>query len=169
MLTARRRAALVLAAALLTLGGALTLMAAASPARAAPAVIFYDQGDPQGYYMNWWNGGSNVNAYGGVTYNDFIQIVSIGNGQFELVNGTNGGASCVGDAGGAQGTARAGAAFCPTSGTAGWGTIFTLGPSCGGGFNLYRDNHWSRYVGFSNSNGTAVYLNTGGTCLKQQN
>jgi hypothetical protein len=174
MLTARRPVLAALGLAALLAG----LLAAAAPARAAttaahvtakPAVIFYDQGDPQGYYLNLWNGGPAVNAYHGVTYNDFIQAVSIGGGQFELVNGTNGGASCVGDWAGEQGNARAsGDSFCPTSGTAGWGTIFTLGPSCGGGFNLYRNNHWSAYIGFGNGNGDAVYLNTGGTCLSQQ-
>jgi hypothetical protein len=179
-----RRAAAVLAAVLLPLAVLLAL-ATASPAHAAPAAppaavavaapaapagsAFYDQGDPQGFYLNLWNGTVAVDAYGGVTYNDYIQAVSIGGGQFQLVNDVNGGASCVGDWEGLQGDARAaGDGYCPSTGTAGWGTIFTLGPSCGNGYNLYRNNHWTKYVGFSNSNGSAVYLNTGGTCLKQQ-
>ena len=161
----KRRLFPALAALLLPLASGLALMATAGPASAA---IFYDQGDPQGYYLNWWGGGTVLATYGGVTYNDYTQVVPIGGGRFELVDDVSGG--CVGNLGGAEGIERAGGGdYCPSTGTAGWGTIFTVGAPCGNtGYVLYFNQHSGAYVTFTNGNDNRVYLNGAGTCLKQQ-
>ena len=59
--------------------------------------------------------------------------------------------------------------YCPSTGTAGWGTIFTVGAPCGNtGYVLYFNQHSGAYVTFTNGNDNRVYLNGPGTCLKQQ-
>jgi hypothetical protein len=173
MLTARRP---VLAAASLAalLAG---LLAAVTPARAAPAAhavtpagtIFYTQHTPAGGYLNFWGGGDLVKDYNAVTYNDDVEIQWIGNNQFQLADLVHPG-SCIGDWGNTSGSAEAGGGDpCPSTGNAGWGTIFTQSSAgCPAGYFVYRDRHWAADVYIDNVNGDVVVLNSGGgACLTQ--
>jgi hypothetical protein len=163
----RARLAAILTALLLPLGFA--FVATAGPASAR---VFYDQCAPPGggnggTCLNFWNGGYLLATYQGVAYNNDIQIQNIGGGEFQLVDGVGGG--CIGDAGNSRTDARAeGGELCPSTGSAGWGTIFEVGGYCGNGYVRYYNVHWVAWIGFADGNDNPVYLNTGGRCLQQQ-
>ena len=173
MFTLRRLFFTALALAAL-LAGALT---AAGPARAVPAATaahaapagtaFYDQHNSDGYYWNNWNGFGTLATYGGVTFNDDIEIQWIGNGQFQLADLAYDG--CIGDSGNSQYSALAvGGLSCPSSGIAGWGTRFIqVSAGCPAGYFLYKNVHWNAYADLENGNDNDVYLNTAGVCITQ--
>ena len=109
------------------------------------------------------NGGAYVKSYSpGATWENFY-FVPLGGGEYEIQNGYNG--HCVGDAGNSPSSAVAvDNAECPTSGNAGWGTIFRFlsDPHCpGAGGDLYN-THWQGDLDGLLSNGSQWYLNTGG-------
>ena len=168
MLHLRSRAAPLLAALTIALG----LTAAFTPTASAAGPV--RQCDPAGYCLNFWNGGEAISAYHGVTANDAIAIQSIpGSGNFQLRDNTHLGSSCVGDYNDSSSNPRAGGGLdcnsTTSGGGGGWGTRFQRVPDslCPAGYYKYWSYHWLGYVGFSNVNGSPVYLNTTGTCLKQ--
>jgi hypothetical protein len=113
------------------------------------------------------NGGALVKSYAPGNTWEYNKVVGIGNGQVEIVDENKG--TCVGDNNNSSSDAKAGNTdTCPTSGTAGWGTIFQyVSSSCpnnGGGF---YNNHWAGYAWGSSPNGSQWFLNnsSGGPCL----
>ena len=155
-----------LAALLLPLAAGAALMVTAAPPAAAQS--FYVQGDPQGDYLNWWDGTTTLSTWHGITANDDMQVVPIGGGLFELTDPVSGG--CVGDRGGSEYDSQAwGGQYCPTTGTAGWGTRFKVGPACGGIYVEYQNVRWGGDIYFSSGDGQTVTLDGGpGVCLGQQ-
>jgi hypothetical protein len=163
----RRRAAAILAA-LLPLGLAVAILGLAAP---ASALTFTAQCDLANGCANFWGGGYAVSVdYGALTGNDNITVVWIyGNHtQFELRDNVHGG--CVGDYQGNQSSARAGGGqSCPSSGTAGWGTVFSTHTGCiFAGYGEYYNQHWRAFLGWGTANGSGAYLNTGGHCIQQR-
>lgn len=160
---------------------ALGLAAFAAPAMASGAVPLANNGQEIcAYYVNslginvpespcmdaYNNGGALVKSYGpGNTYEDF-QLVSIGNGNYQIQYIPNG--TCVGDNGNNPSDAKAADNLrCPSIGNAGWGTIYHyVNPCQGGGGNLYN-THWAGYLDGGVANGTQWYLNNQGSqkCL----
>ena len=167
----RVRVPALLAALTLTLGLIVAIVAAEPLASASGPVR---QCDPAGVCLNFWAGGEALSAYHGAAVNDAISIQSIpGTGNFQLRDNTHLGTSCVGDNGNSSSAARAGGGLdcnsTQTGGGGGWGTRFQRVPSalCPAGFYVYWSYHWQAYLGFGNSNGSPVFLNTSGTCLRQ--
>lgn len=113
------------------------------------------------------NGGSLIKSYQpGATWED-IQMQSIGNGEWQLYDVNTG--LCLGDNGNSQFDAKVGDTdLCPTSGSAGWGTIFHFysQSGCATGTGVLFDNHWSGDMTGLVTNGSQWYLNGGtGLCL----
>jgi hypothetical protein len=118
-------------------------------------------------FDNYSNGGPLVKSYApGNTWEDFyLQFLS--NGDVEIVDASTG--YCVGDSGNNQYSALAGGYdSCPSSGTAGWGTVFAYETNgCTGGVQgnggVLYNFHWNGDIDVPGSgNGQQYYLNTGG-------
>jgi hypothetical protein len=166
MTSIRVRGAALLAAPLLAIGPGAAL--GASP---ASAVAFTQQCDLANGCANFWGGGYAVSVdYGATASNNNITVQWIyGNHtQFELLDNVHGG--CVGNYQGNQFSARAGGGqSCPSSGVAGWGTVFTTHPGCiFAGYTEYYNQRWRAFLGWGTANGDGAYLNTGGHCIQQR-
>lgn len=113
------------------------------------------------------NGGSLIKSYQpGATWEN-VQMQSLGNGQWQLYDVNTG--LCLGDNGNSQTDAKIGDTdLCPTSGSAGWGTVFRFftQAGCGSGPGALFNNHWQGDITGSVTNGSQWYLNGGtGLCL----
>lgn len=146
------------------------VLAAVPAARATVSVT--EQIDQAGYSPNFWNGGLALSAYHGTTANNAIQIQSIPpRGYFQLLDRVHG--DCVGDNLGLYNATRAGGGNTCNSTVTGTGgdpgTVFQIVDDavCSAGFHKYWNRHALGYLGFADSNGSGVYLNTRGNCLVQ--
>lgn len=145
------------------LGG--TAAIASIPAHASQTEICHSTpgGSPDSPCMDEYNnGGGVVASYApGHTYEGFAVAATGTPGYFEVVAPSG---LCVGDYGNSKTSALAGDSdSCPSSGTAGWGTVFQLTYTGGphSEFVLYN-THWSALLGGGVPNGSDWYLNTSG-------
>jgi hypothetical protein len=145
-----------------------------SPASASPTPELC-VGTAQGTIINpiapcadaYNNGGSLIKSYQpGATWEN-VQMQSIGNGNWQLYDANTG--LCLGDNGNNQFDAKIGDTdLCPTSGNAGWGTIFSFfsESGCSTGTGALYDHHWNGDITGFTTNGSQWYLNaTSGTGL----
>lgn len=115
------------------------------------------------------NGGGVVASYAPYNTWENFQLQATGvSGQFQVHTPSG---FCVGDYANNPNNAVAGdTESCPTSGVAGWGTIFTIGGSgqCPVGSFLLDNKHWGGALDGAIPNGSTWYLNNAsGYCLSQ--
>ena len=114
------------------------------------------------------NGGQLIASYAPGNSWEYIQLQNIGNGQTQAYDFNTG--KCLGDFQNNPNDARVGdVQSCPSSGVAGWGTIFVLySNGCPYGYQVHN-NHWAGDMGGSSNNGALWNLNLGpqsSQCLK---
>ena len=129
-----------------------------------------------GFYPNspcadaYGNGGQLIKSYAPGNTWEYIEMQSIGSGQYQFYDVNTG--ACLGDNNNSSSDAKVGDGdSCPSGGTAGWGTRFNFvtlsgcpswqGTEGGGFYNL----HWSGYMQGGAANGSQWYLNNGSSGL----
>jgi len=148
-------------AVLVTLSSASMLMATSAHA-SSPEICAALSGSPISPCMNKWNNGALVKSYSPGGTNEKYEIQSLSGGGFQIFDPNTG--DCVGDYLNNSGDAKASDLdSCPSSGTAGWGTVYdynTTGVNgCQRGSGLLYNRHWAGYASGAAANGSQWYLN----------
>lgn len=107
-----------------------------------------------------------IKSYTPGVSNEGFKLVNYSGSNWEITD-PNGG--CVGDAGNSSSAANAqGNQGCPSSGPAGWGTIFTEVSSCGNYAYTLRNGHWGGDLNAAVADGSQFYLNNSSSdCYNQ--
>lgn len=166
----KRRLAFILAPFLIVFGLGFGF---ATSAHAAGTEIcsITSQGNPASPCLNKWNDGSLIKAYtpGATNENYVIQLTGDGSGNVQIYDPNTG--QCVGDYQNNSGDAKASDyENCPSSGVAGWGTVFSYySTGCPNASGVLYNHHWNGDLSANAANGSQFYLNVGSNpyCLKQ--
>ena len=136
-----------------------------------PATAFAQGGGVNHYYedgynINSWNGGPNIEAYNGnVATDNFMLAQSITNPSYWNIYNWDGASSyfgyCMGDTGNSSSDAKASLSGGDCTSSVPWGGNF-IEDTCSNGEVAFYNVHWNGFLApASNSNGAQFYLNDG--------